>query len=376
MAAAPVVALVATYNEADVIGWVVRDLIAQGVAVYVLDDGSTDGTVAAIEPLVGRGVLGVERLPAADPPVFSLARIMRRKEALARELGAGWFINADADEFRESPWRDCDLAGAIARVDALGYNAIDFELLNFWPTHDRFRPGDDPREAFTRYQRGDDWDRVQIRCWKNLGVPVDLATSAGHDVSFPGRRVFPLRFLLRHYPIRSQAHGERKVLRERQPRFDAGERERGWHVQYEALAAGGRFLRDPATLTPYDPDAVRLELALRHRGMEALERETAARVAALETAGAALETKLAMRVREAEDLRQELAKRDATLAETAADRAARGAEIGRLRSALDVAREEAERARAALAEARGQLEAIHGSRSWRWTAPLRKVAGS
>ncbi len=357
MPPAPVVALVATYNEADVVGWVVRDLVAQGAAVYVLDDHSTDGTVEALEPLVGRGVLAIERLPASDPPTFSLARIMRRKEALARELDAAWFINADADEFRESPWRDCDLAGAIARVDALGYNAIDFELLNFWPTHDDFRPGDDPRRAFPRYQRGEDWDRVQIRCWKNLGVPVDLAGSAGHDVAFPGRRVFPLRFLLRHYPIRSQAHGERKVLRERQPRFDAAERGRGWHVQYETLGAGGRFLRDAATLTDYDPDAVRLELALRHRGVEALER-----------AVTTLETDMAARTAEATALGTELAKRDATLADVVADREARGAEIGRLRSALDVAREEAKQLRA-------ELDAVYTSRSWRWTAPLRRVTG-
>jgi len=363
--AAPVVALIATYNEADVIGWVVRDLIAQGVAVYVLDDGSTDGTVESLGPLVGHGVLAVERLPPSEPPTFSLARIMRRKEALARTLDAGWFINADADEFRESPWRECNLAGAIARVDTLGYNAIDFELLNFWPTHDEFRAGDDPRQAFPRYRRGDDWDRVQVRGWKNLGVPVDLASSGGHDVAFPERRVFPLRFVLRHYPIRGQAHGERKVLHERHPRFDAGERARGWHVQYDAR--GGRFLHDPATLTPYDPDAVRLDLILRHRGVEELER-----------ARHELECRLAARTAElageAAALRAELAKRDATLAETAADRDARGAEIGRLGATLECARAETERQRALLADARDRLGAVHASRSWRWTALLRRIA--
>lgn len=362
MPAVPVVALVATYNEADVIGWVVRDLVAQGIAVYVLDDGSTDGTVEALEPLVGHGVLAVERLPASDPPSFSLARIMRRKEALARELPAGWFINHDADEFRESPWAEADLAAAIARVDALGYNAIDFELLNFWPTHDDFQPGDDPRTAFRHYQRGDAWDRVQIRCWKNLGVPVDLAGSAGHEAAFAGRRVFPLRFLLRHYPIRGQAHGERKVLRERLPRFDAAERGRGWHVQYEAVHPDARFLRDAAALVPYDPAAVRLDLLLRHRGVEALER-----------AAAALEAEVGARTREAAALRAELDALQATLAATAADRDARGTEIGRLRSALDVAGEEAHRLRAALTEARGRLDAVYTSRSWRWTAPLRRA---
>ena len=36
---------------------------------------------------------------------------------------------------------------------------------------------------------------------------------------FPGRKVFPIQFLLRHYPIRSQRHGETKVFTERKPRF-------------------------------------------------------------------------------------------------------------------------------------------------------------
>ena len=55
-----VVAIIATYNEADIIGQVVGDLIEQDVHVYLLDDGSTDGTVAAVEPYRGRGLLGVE----------------------------------------------------------------------------------------------------------------------------------------------------------------------------------------------------------------------------------------------------------------------------------------------------------------------------
>src|SRR5262245_26145382 len=83
-----VVALVAAFNEADVIGPVVRDLVDQGIDVHVLDDGSTDGTAEVLAPLVGHGVLAVERLPAAEPPTFSLARLMRRKQALARELAA------------------------------------------------------------------------------------------------------------------------------------------------------------------------------------------------------------------------------------------------------------------------------------------------
>src|SRR2546425_5009341 len=103
-----VVAIIAAYNEADIIGHVVSDLIHQGINVYFLDDGSTDGTVTTVGPYVGRGVLGIERRPDAGkdaaPPAFEWERILRRKTQLATELDASWFIHHDADEFRESPW--------------------------------------------------------------------------------------------------------------------------------------------------------------------------------------------------------------------------------------------------------------------------------
>ena len=57
-----VVAIVAAYNEADIIEQVVADLIEQNVQVYFLDDGSTDGTAAAVERFVGHGLLAIERL--------------------------------------------------------------------------------------------------------------------------------------------------------------------------------------------------------------------------------------------------------------------------------------------------------------------------
>src|SRR5919197_1275002 len=102
-----VVAIIAAYNEADVVGYVVRDLIDQGVLVYFLDDGSTDGTVAAVEEYLGRGVLAIERLAdtfGCDRTSFEWERILRRKAELAKELDADWVIHHDADEFRESPW--------------------------------------------------------------------------------------------------------------------------------------------------------------------------------------------------------------------------------------------------------------------------------
>ena len=368
-----VVAIIAAYNEGDVIGQVVSDLIGQGVCAYLLDHGSTDDTVARTEPYLGRGLLGIERFPlegtgvapAADQ--FCWESILRRKEVLAAELEADWFIHHDADELRESPWAHLDLHDAIRTVDELGYNAIDFELLDFWPTHDGFRPGDDMRQMFRYCAPGAPWNKVQIRCWKKTPDRVDLASSGGHEALFPNRRVFPLRFILRHYPIRSQTHGERKVFRERRARFAAAELAKGWHVQYDAMLEGQNFLRDPTTMTPYDPAAVRLQLILRHRGVEALEESLAAERRSGEAAG------------------QELEKIQGELAARSSEVTALEMRVEELKSELEGARRDLDRLTVELAgrlhdnealrngsEAlRRQLEVVYASRSWRWTAPMR-----
>jgi hypothetical protein len=324
-----VIALLAAFNEEDIVGQVVENLIREGIQVYFIDNGSSDATVAAVEPFLGRGLIRIETLTSGENCEPGDGRhpwraILQRKEALARELEADWFIHHDADEFRESPWPGLNLRDAIQKVDRFGYNAIDFEVLNFWPTHDIYRRGDDVRESFRFYAPGEHFNRTQVKCWKNLGVAVDLATVGGHDVNFPDRKVFPLRFLLRHYPIRGQAHGERKVHAERLGRFPESEKSAGWHVQYDDLVSQPTFIRDPGTLVAYDPEAARLQLILRHRTVDALERQL---------------TDETLRWHQE---RAELEERRRALASTAA-------------------------------QYRRDLEEIRSSTIWRWTAPLRDL---
>jgi hypothetical protein len=401
-----VVAIVAAYNEADIIEQVVADLIDQGLDVYLLDDGSTDGTAEMVERSAGRGLLRVEQLTAAggdgQPRSFDWERILARKAQIACELDGDWFIHHDADEFRESPWRGLSLRDAIRQVDAAGFNAIDFASLDFWPTHDRFRPGQDVRRAFTRYAERAPHDRVQVRCWKRTDAAVDLASTGGHDVQFPGRRVFPLRFIARHYPIRGQAHGERKVFEERRRRFNEQERARGWHVQYDAVEAGASFIRDPATLTPYDPDAVRLELTLRHRGIEWLEGSLSEARAAADAqrreldwhreqqvlyreeqaryreAFARLEEDLARhredqaRHREAHHMNQETVVRiQGELQAAQAERDARSAEIAALRDQIRSQAHAIDGLQAGVTESQRRVDELYRSYSWRLTAPAR-----
>ena len=369
-----VVAIVAAYNEADVIEPVVRDLIANGVSVYLIDDGSTDATADLVEPLVGHGVVAIERLGPADGDkgerTFVWEHLLRRKAQLAAELDADWFIHHDADEFRESPWAGVPLLDAIRRVDALGYNAIDFVDLDFWPTHDHFEAGTDVREAFPFYSNAASYDRVQIRCWKKIPqVEVDLASSGGHDAQFDNRRVFPIRFISRHYPIRGQAHGERKVFRERLQRFSAEERARKWHVQYDAVSEGISFVRDACDLIRYDGDAVRMTLALRHRGVEALEDAVSESKAAQDATQ-----------RELDQARCELQSAREEIAEQRGQIAALNQWLNRLNHELTTHGEAVRQLREVVAvqqkdnaDLASRLDAVHQSWSWRVSAPARAL---
>jgi hypothetical protein len=300
-----VLAIVVAFNEADVLDATLRALVAEGCDVHVIDHGSTDGTGDVARAWLGRGVVGVERFPedagfpARNADTMVWRDLLTRRAQVAREYDHDWFVNHDADEFREAPWPGLTLAEGLARAEALGFNAVNFRVFNFRPTGEDFRPGDDPREALVGYEPADPCDTPQVKAYRRpADGEVDILHAGGHDIRFAGRRVCPIPFILRHYPIRSAEHGRRKVLGERLPRFAAEERAAGWHVQYDALVeAGARFTWDPAELRVWDPAGVRAELLA--GAAEALLAASVTRgtdLAALELSDAALRPWVAARL--------------------------------------------------------------------------------
>jgi hypothetical protein len=250
-----VIAIMTAFNEADVIETCLEHLIGQGVLVYLMDNYSSDDTVARASKFLGRGLVGFEHSPLQDTNTYDLEKVLQRIEHLATSLDADWFIDYDADEVRRSPFRGVGLRAALYAVDRAGYNAVDFTVLNFRPTDDGFAPGASLESYFTHFEFGSTPDHLrQRKAWKNLGRLPQLLEQGGHDVTFSGRKLYPYKFLNKHYPIRSQRHGERKVVRERQDRYSRRERVlRQWHNHYDATAAVPSYLRDPFTLHAYDP---------------------------------------------------------------------------------------------------------------------------
>jgi hypothetical protein len=155
----------------------------------------------------------------------------------------------DADEIRRSKHPGETLRDALARFDRAGWTAADHEVFQFWPVDDSY--SGDPERSLLYFERPKVDTRLpHIKAWKNTGS-VDLASSAAHEARFPGRYVASEKLILKHYPIRTVAQAERKVLRDRIPRYDLAERAKNWHVQYDEVARTREWIRRPETLTKW-----------------------------------------------------------------------------------------------------------------------------
>jgi hypothetical protein len=250
-----VLAVMAAYNEQDIIEPVLKHLRAQGIDVVVLDNWSTDATPEIVGRLA-RSDPGIElrRFPREGPRrFFELAPLLDEVARIGMTSDHDWIMHYDADEIRTGPWPQYTMAEAFGVVDRLGYNAVDFTVVDFRPVRDGFVSGVEPTTFFRNFEFGRDrWHFVQVKAWKNEGQKVVLSASGGHEAEFPGRRVFPLKFLLNHYSLRSPRQAREKIFKQRKPRFSPAERARGWHVHYDAMAPEMEFLWKPESLDSLD----------------------------------------------------------------------------------------------------------------------------
>lgn len=260
-----VAAIMAAYNEEDIIYQSIKRLIDQEIHVYIIENWSTDATYEIIKQFEGNDFfLGSERYPPEGREnYFHLKGLLRRTEALVKKINADWFIHHDVDEIRESPWPGVNLRKGIYRVDRMGFNAIDHTVLTFCPLDNGFTSGSDFESYFKYFEFSKHpGDFVRINAWKNTGKPVLLSFSGGHEIAFAGRRVFPYKFLMKHYPIRSQSHGEKKVFTDRKPRWHPEERAAGWHTHYDDIAPKSSFLRRREELRYFNRPAFHREFLL------------------------------------------------------------------------------------------------------------------
>jgi hypothetical protein len=248
-----VLAVIHVFNENDILGAAVSHLLHQGVDVRLVDNWSNDGSYEIACALAKRNPrVEVERFPADGPSdYFDLKAITANVERIARQTDHDWIIHHDTDEIRESPWLQLTLQQAISAVDARGFDAIDFSILEFPLTDDGFTAGIDPAQFFTHYEfarfKG---HFLQVKAWKNAS-PVNLTGSLGHHAVSGGQRIFPIKFLLKHYPLRSLGQAKEKLFKNRAPRIPPQERGKRF-IQYD-LSAAASYLCDKSSSEVFDP---------------------------------------------------------------------------------------------------------------------------
>lgn len=248
-----VLAIIHTYNEEDVIRDTIEYLLKQDIDVYVLDNWSTDNTYNILKELknIYSEKIALERYPKEKPTenIYNWTEQLHRTEKLAKTLDYDWFIHYDADEIRVTPYlRNITLKEMIEFVDSLGYNAINTTILDFRMTD----KNDNIFAKNTYFEFGRKPTHfMQIKTWKKC-EDIDLATTGGHIAQFKNQKVYPLKIINKHYPLRSLKQAKKKVYIDRLPRFEKEKKEKGWHCHYDKIAHDKDFIYDKKNLNKYD----------------------------------------------------------------------------------------------------------------------------
>jgi glycosyltransferase involved in cell wall biosynthesis len=243
--------MIPVFNESDIVGQVIDHAVSQGLELVIIDNGSTDGSYEICRKCVGKGVLELKRLPTTR---FELTLLRNELHAMALRHHADWEVILDADEFLESPYRELTFREAVQLQDEKGYNLIQVNCFEFWPTEKDPRGVRNVRKRIRYYSWNDD---MQFRCWKVM-PELQLTEVSPHLPRFRvggTLRVSPNRFVLRHYRFRSYEQGVKKVFRERLPRYSPEERKKGRSKQYDNFEPNrSYFVIDSGNLTKYKED--------------------------------------------------------------------------------------------------------------------------
>lgn len=165
----------------------------------------------------------------------------------------GLYIMTQTKFVKVPPWPKKTLGQSISFVDKLGFNAINFSLADFRPVKDGFSIHENPITFFNHFElRSTPGCYLQIKAFKNFGQEVDISSSLGHNILFKDRKVYPIKFLIKHYPLRSTSSAQKKIFYDRKPRYLEILRKKGAHTQYDNFTLNQSFIYSPTTLKPYN----------------------------------------------------------------------------------------------------------------------------
>lgn len=230
-----ILAIINSYNEKDIIYETITHLLNQGIDVCFVDNHSNDGTYELVASSFQNDDRVIIRKSDYYGDNYEWYQLLKNTENISHEFSKkyDWFMHHDSDELRYSPFKNISMQEMISFVDSEDYNAIDFTVIDFRFT----KNNDNITKEFEKNLLSFEFGRraghfQQVKCWKYT-KDINLADSGGHNVEFQNKKVYPIKFLLKHYPLRNIEQAQRKIFQDRQKRIMKEKNEKGWHSHYD-----------------------------------------------------------------------------------------------------------------------------------------------
>lgn len=248
--------IMTTYNDHDIIESIIRENDNLGYEQIIIDNWSSDGTWHLIQKLKNEidSILNIQQYPFDGPTDdYQWKSMLDLKARIASKYKGRWILHQDSDEITISPFLNRDIRHVLNAVKKMGYNVVPLRMLDFTPIDNSFTIGN-PVTHFKYYRLSQIISYgLQNKVWLQGDNEVDLSSMGGHDVSFLGKKVFPIRLPRFHYSIRSIEHAKSKYSPKRLERSAIERQSLGWHTHVE-VKLNEKVIYDKEELINYNFD--------------------------------------------------------------------------------------------------------------------------
>lgn len=237
-----VTAVLAIRNEEAYLANCLRHLVRDGIDFAIIDNDSADGSAEIYRRReFAAHLVHVEDLPFRG--AFSLGDQLEAKAAVIDSIKTDWVIHLDTDEIMHSYREGESLIDALSRLNAEGWNAVNFDEFVFLPVETDYLPEAPGWQPMSLYYFFQPYTPRLMRAWCTA-CGLSSAGHGGHVLVGPDLRLAPEPLALRHYIVRSQAHAFDKYTTRT---FASGDVALGWHGNRVAQPVQA-FLLPPARL--------------------------------------------------------------------------------------------------------------------------------
>ena len=231
------VGMLPVFNSADILEDVIENILAQGVNLVVLDNGSTDDSFDICKKFAEKNLIQLRQYRNSTFDYGLLSRILYD---MALELKPDWLIRNDQDELLESGLPNITLKQAIEEIDSQGYNLIQFDVMEFFMTNNDDKSSKFLKEKLRYYSWQHDY---AYRAWKHVpGTRVEDTLS--HFPIFPEGYLYKIperKFILRHYRFRNREQAIRNNTERLERIKNTPELKIGLMTQYDRISKQNYF---------------------------------------------------------------------------------------------------------------------------------------